>query len=161
MKGITLWQPWASLIAQGVKKIETRPRATPYRGPLLIHASKAWGKKQKDAARDLAEMQPRLFGELFDTRDMPFGVVVAIARLVDVRPITSEWIAQQTEVEIDVGNWTLGRFGWVLADVCPVKPGIPMSGVQAAPFTVRPGEHVAADAWARLQALDPLGGLRG
>lgn len=40
MKAITLWQPWASLIACGAKTIETRSWGTPYRGPLAIHASK-------------------------------------------------------------------------------------------------------------------------
>ncbi len=39
MKAITLWQPWASLIAIGAKKIETRSWATKYRGPLAIHAA--------------------------------------------------------------------------------------------------------------------------
>ncbi len=38
MKALSLWQPWASLIALGVKTIETRSWATNYRGPLAIHA---------------------------------------------------------------------------------------------------------------------------
>src|SRR3972149_12240119 len=40
MKAISLWQPWASLIAVGAKKYETRSWDTPYRGPLVICASK-------------------------------------------------------------------------------------------------------------------------
>lgn len=40
MKALTLWQPWASLIALGVKTIETRGWSTNYRGPLAIHAAK-------------------------------------------------------------------------------------------------------------------------
>lgn len=39
MKAITLWQPYASLIACGAKKHETRSWATGYRGPIAIHAS--------------------------------------------------------------------------------------------------------------------------
>ncbi|NEQ45665.1 MAG: ASCH domain-containing protein [Leptolyngbya sp. SIOISBB] len=39
-KIITLWQPWASLVAYGFKQYETRSWATNYRGPLLIHAAK-------------------------------------------------------------------------------------------------------------------------
>lgn len=38
MKAITLHQPWASLVAEGVKTIETRSWSTKYRGPLVIHA---------------------------------------------------------------------------------------------------------------------------
>ncbi len=37
-RALTLWQPWASLIAIGAKTIETRSWSTAYRGPLLIHA---------------------------------------------------------------------------------------------------------------------------
>jgi len=40
MKAVTLHQPWASLTAIGVMTIITRQQATPYRGPLAIHASK-------------------------------------------------------------------------------------------------------------------------
>lgn len=40
MKAITLWQPWASLIAIGAKKYETRSWKTNYRGPIAIHAAK-------------------------------------------------------------------------------------------------------------------------
>lgn len=38
MRAITLHQPWASLVAHGVKLDETRSWRTPYRGPLAIHA---------------------------------------------------------------------------------------------------------------------------
>lgn len=40
MKAITLTQPWATLVAIGAKKIETRSWATGYRGRLAIHAAK-------------------------------------------------------------------------------------------------------------------------
>jgi hypothetical protein len=38
VKALTIRQPWASLVALGVKTIETRSWSTKYRGPLLIHA---------------------------------------------------------------------------------------------------------------------------
>jgi hypothetical protein len=40
MKAITIWQPWASLIAIGAKQYETRSWETKYRGPIAIHAAK-------------------------------------------------------------------------------------------------------------------------
>lgn len=40
MKALSLWQPWASAIALGAKRVETRSWETLYRGPLLIHAAK-------------------------------------------------------------------------------------------------------------------------
>lgn len=39
MKALSVKQPWAGLIATGVKTIETRTWKTNYRGPLLICAS--------------------------------------------------------------------------------------------------------------------------
>ncbi len=36
---LSLWQPWATLVAIGAKTIETRSWQTPYRGKIAIHAS--------------------------------------------------------------------------------------------------------------------------
>ena len=38
MKTLTLKQPWATVIASGIKHYEFRSWKTSYRGPLLIHA---------------------------------------------------------------------------------------------------------------------------
>ena len=45
MRALSLWQPWASLIFDGRKKIETRHWEMLYRGPLAIHqkAIRAFG----------------------------------------------------------------------------------------------------------------------
>ena len=40
IKAITIQQPWASLIKYRAKLFETRSWATPYRGPIAIHAAK-------------------------------------------------------------------------------------------------------------------------
>ena len=61
MKALSLRQPWASLIANGRKTIETRTWRTHYRGPLAIHAS----------ARP------------YD--DLPTGGIIAVAWLYDCR----------------------------------------------------------------------------
>ena len=45
MKVITIKQPFASLIAAGIKKYEFRTWKTNYRGELLIHAGKGVDKK--------------------------------------------------------------------------------------------------------------------
>ena len=51
MKCLSLYQPWASLMAAGVKRVETRSWATPHRGPLLIHASRTWTRELVKVAR--------------------------------------------------------------------------------------------------------------
>lgn len=45
MKVITIKQPFASLIANGIKEYEFRTWKTKYRGKLLIQASKGVDKK--------------------------------------------------------------------------------------------------------------------
>lgn len=42
MNALSIWQPWASFIALGIKNVENRGWATRYRGPLLIHAGKTF-----------------------------------------------------------------------------------------------------------------------
>ena len=44
MKVLTLFQPWATLVILGEKKIETRSWKTNYRGEIAIHAGKKWIK---------------------------------------------------------------------------------------------------------------------
>ena len=48
---ITLYQPWATLLAYGIKQNETRPKPTTHtaeKGIYLIHAAKKWTKEQSD-----------------------------------------------------------------------------------------------------------------
>ena len=53
MKAISIKQPWASLIAYGIKDIENRTWRTNYRGRVLIHAgaSKKEGWRLNDVQR--------------------------------------------------------------------------------------------------------------
>ena len=45
MKGLTIKQPWATLIMQKDKRFEFRSWQTKYRGDLLIHAGKGIDKE--------------------------------------------------------------------------------------------------------------------
>ena len=45
MKAITIKQPFATLIAEGIKEYEFRTWKTKYRGEILIHAGKGINKK--------------------------------------------------------------------------------------------------------------------
>ncbi len=46
MKVITLKQPWATLVAEGIKKYEFRSWKTNYRGKILIHAGAGVDKNE-------------------------------------------------------------------------------------------------------------------
>lgn len=92
-KGITLYQPWASLVAAGVKHLETRPRGTTYRGPLLIHAAKKppelgmrIGNWTVTRGMDGWFMRPGPASEL-GFIPLPLGAVVARSVLTEVLPM--------------------------------------------------------------------------
>ena len=70
MKALSLWQPWASLIYDGRKTIETRHWEMFHRGPLAIHAAK---KIDKDACEE--------FG--YDWRTIPRGAMLCIVSVRD------------------------------------------------------------------------------
>ena len=54
MKGLTMTQPWATLVAISANVIETRDWPTKYRGPIAIHAAKGFPPD----ARALCRTQP-------------------------------------------------------------------------------------------------------
>lgn len=87
MKVLTLWQPWADLIAIGAKTIETRGWSTNHRGPIAIHAAKRKPPLVTFVGDfHVAQGATWLHGRDHDAR-MAFGAIVATANLVDVLPI--------------------------------------------------------------------------
>jgi hypothetical protein len=80
IKAISLWQPWASLMAAGVKLHETRHWWTSYRGPLAIHAA-----KRIDVAGSPDELCEAALGRSWAGL-VPIGMVVAIRRAFAARP---------------------------------------------------------------------------
>lgn len=134
MKAISLWQPWASAIALGVKRIETRSRKTNYRGPIAIHAALRHKLEQIEAFDELLE-HDRIRFAFEDSLDLsfhtlPFGCVVATAEIVDCRPVGDLKLELLTEEEIALGDYTAGRYGWVLANVKRLGKPIPARGWQ-------------------------------
>lgn len=53
MKVLTLKQPWATLVAEGIKKYEFRSWKTKYRGKILIHAGTGIDKEELEKFKDL------------------------------------------------------------------------------------------------------------
>lgn len=122
MMCLSLWQPWASAMALGLKRIETRHWSTRYRGPLLIHAAKRWTADE----RELLEIEHE-HGRM--PAQVPLGALVAIARLVDIRP-TEQLIARISDEENDWGNFGPGRFGWIFEDIVALPEPIALKGAQ-------------------------------
>lgn len=157
MKAISIWQPWASLIAYGLKRVETRDWPT---RPILIHASKRWTRDEREAAEDLWPAGEPGYADEHGDRVLPFGAVVAVARLVSCVRMTPDLIALQHEDEIARGAWLPGRWAWVLADVQRLDPPIHLRGRQGL-FEVRLSQEMTADDARRVASLAPLEGLRG
>lgn len=122
-KALTVWQPWASLLAAGVKEYETRSWSTRYRGLIAIHAA----KRQPDTD------YRRLIGGRGNMPDpLPVGAVVALARLVDVVPTDTlrakpGFMASQ---EARLGDYAPGRFAWQMKIVEQYDPPLPAQGKQ-------------------------------
>lgn len=180
MRALTIRQPLASLIALGVKTIETRGYGTPCRGPLVIHAGKAkptdldvgdwqvnpdgaggWSvrhwptaKKAGPGQNILATLFPAQLGKEYGYHVLPLGAVVAVVDLVDVVPIVDDWpldtVAYVRREQRNVAEWWLyndetgrcadvtgqepygdftpGRYAWLLDNVRVIDPPIPAKG---------------------------------
>jgi hypothetical protein len=123
MKAITLWQPWASLIAFGVKRHETRHWLTNYRGPLAIHASKIVDLAGAPEALCIA-----VFGRHWASL-LPRGAMVAVADIVSC-PVAANVERRITAADRAAGNFCAGRFAWRLEDVRPLRAPIATMGRQ-------------------------------
>lgn len=127
MKAITLWQPWASFIADGFKTYETRSWPIPFGGNIAIHASKKWTRKQIDLLNQLVLD----FSELGDyaVTKLPLGVIVAACKVIAC--IRVEDIRDQlSPLERALGNYEDGRFAWQLEVVRIPDHPIPANGRQ-------------------------------
>jgi hypothetical protein len=120
MKAISLWQPWASAIALGIKSFETRSWSTSYRGPLVIHAAERWSTDQ----RRFAEVEIAM-GRL--PANLPLGCLIAVVDIVTVYA-TEEAGPMISAIERLYGDYSPGRFAWQLANVRPLAEPIPWRG---------------------------------
>ena len=102
MKAITIWQPWAQLVAVGAKNYETRSWSTRYRGAIAIHAAK---KRDRDGLYwfNLPIFREGLPSVKFYTH-LPFGAIVAIGELVAVYR-SAELAPKLTDMERAFGNY--------------------------------------------------------
>ncbi|HEY9835433.1 MAG TPA: ASCH domain-containing protein [Vampirovibrionales bacterium] len=129
-RAITLWEPWASLVAAKIKQCETRSWATDYRGPLLIHSAKR-KPRSTELFRILQSVNhPRVEDVLKKVESgKTLGKVVAFADLTECEYMTSQDLEKVSEDERVCGNWQVGRYAWELQNVVAL-PGIDAIGKQ-------------------------------
>lgn len=124
MKALTLSQPWASTIALGRKRIETRnwhPKEHP--GVLAIVSS---NKNMTGSQREIAYS---FFG---DHIDFPRRSILAVAQVrVCLRTETVRHKLHDQELEL--GDYTPGRWAWMLGEVVALSKPIELYPVPPKP----------------------------
>lgn len=115
---ISIQQPWARLIVNGVKDVENRTWRRSYRGPILIHASRKVAQNAAMAVR--AGIHPVTFervaklAALGGNLESETGGIVGVAELIEI-------------VGDHPSPWFVGPFGFVLTNARPL-PFMPMVG---------------------------------
>lgn len=137
MRALSLHQPYASAIALNLKQFETRGRKTNVRGELAIHAAQCihWFSILKDIQVESLMNSTPLWETLSkDTvwSKLPRGAVVALAKLAGCA--RAEHLnpsgALLSPLELAWGDWTPGRWGYLLEDVKPLKEPVACRGMQ-------------------------------
>lgn len=126
MKAVSLHQPWAILLAAGVKRIETRSWPTRHRGQLAIHAT-----KQQPWPGYALSMAERL--------DLPLerGAVVGVVDVADCVPADELELSACDYVERNLGDYSPGRYAWTCLRPGRLTSPVPCRGRQGI-WTVPP-----------------------
>lgn len=148
MRAITLTQPWAGLVASGIKLVENRNRPIIGSGlfgqQVAIHASR---EIDESVYNRIAEIAPDVFSRApLGERVVPCkrdwyrlsritGAVIAVAT-VDRRIMGDQvvacaiWEADGSEAQLgDQQRWFFGPIGYVLRDMREVRDPVPCRGM--------------------------------
>lgn len=119
MKVLTIKQPFASLIVEGLKEYEFRTWKTKYRGEFLIHAGKGVDKKAMDKFKCF-------------NLDYPSGCIIGKVTLTDCIKIDDEarkMLKEKKSIVYDsvVNNTDWDGFGFKMENIQKIEP-IPVDG---------------------------------
>lgn len=134
MRALTLTQPWAGLVASGIKLIENRSRRPPSNmlgEQFAIHASR---ENKQETWRRIIEIDPRWAidypGPVADrarlyplttTTSCVIGVATLVTYVTDARQI-AEYTSPEQE------RWFFGPVGFVLSNVVALRDPIACKG---------------------------------
>ncbi len=141
MRALTLTQPWAGLVASGIKLVENRPRPMIKREdfgqPFAIHASREIDEKVYGRIADIA---PELKAEISDVAESLWyplsritSAVIAVAtidKVVHLGKNENPLFARQGDIPPDQHRWLFGPVGYVLRDVHALTTPVPCRGAQ-------------------------------
>lgn len=105
MKVLTLKQPWATLVAEGIKKYEFRSWKTNYRGKVLIHAGVGIDKKEMDKFKEL-------------NLSYPSNRIIAVVEIEDCLELNDKLNKRiVAENNIVYGNKYRNGYAWKLSNI--------------------------------------------
>lgn len=134
---LSLTQPWASLVACGEKRIETRSWPTHLRGLIAIHAAKGFPRD----ARALLSLHPfqsalqRPNVWVDENGTLPRAAIIAVVELTHCYRFSGDIELDlagvaAAEHEAAFGNYAEGRYGYVLEKARRLAIPIPVRGWQ-------------------------------
>lgn len=151
MKAMTLYEPWATMMAIGAKKNETRGQRTAHRGEIAIHAGlNKSGCSDKATAATLEAFKRRGIEPTFS-----FGYIVAVLEIFAVLSVERTFVEEYfdeaerenlikngqvglNDEEWQFGNYDEGRFFYRTRNVRRLKTPIKAKGMQCIGWTVPP-----------------------
>ena len=111
MKVLSLKEPYATLIKEKKKLVETRSWNTKYRGELYIHVS--------SSKIDKVDLNNRELMNLVND-DLSFGYIICKCNLIDTIKMTKEYVhnmKKNNPQEYLCGDYQEGRYAWILEDI--------------------------------------------
>ena len=118
MKVITLKQPWATLIAEGLKEYEFRSWKLNYRGELLIHAGVGEDKKAMEKYKHLG-------------LEFPHKRIIAKVTVEDCIKLTPEINNEINKSNpLVYGNYKRDGYAWKLTNITKLNIDKEVSGQQ-------------------------------
>lgn len=123
MKVLSIKEPFATLIKNNKKSIETRSWKTNYRGELYIHASISKIKKEVKDRKELMK--------LTCDDEMGYGNILCKCELVDCIYMTEDFIndiKKNNYQEYVCGYYEVGRYAWMLKNIQPLEREISAKG---------------------------------
>lgn len=125
---ISLWQPWASLIFERIKKHETRGPNTPlpHVGVPVGIAATAKFPPLRFISEELHEICMDVWGCGYNFT-LPQGCILGTV-IFDERQAVEK--LSRTRDDQTCGDWTPGRFAWPIRDLCKFADPIPAKGKQ-------------------------------
>jgi hypothetical protein len=135
MKAISLWQPWATAIALGLKRNETRSWSTKHRGLMAIHTAR---RNTPDLRAKFDSLmlrgdfyQPIRNAHIYSFMMVPKGAIVAVAELVEVVPTEIMLHGERVgDLEMNLGDYGINRFAWRLGNIRPLRQPYFIAGHQ-------------------------------